>query len=733
MPLRKSYIGAKQRSISKLILLVLLIQLTLPGAVWVESYLNVPSVRQIVGFIYLTFLPGLFIGKIIGLHRLDKVEFILYVVGLSVSTVMFLGLLANIVYPLVGIVNPISFVNLLVLINIYITILAILSFLKAESKSFPVKVQVRNLLFISLPLLAVVSAVMVNLVANNKPMILLIFLIIIVFIIIAFFDHKGTTHLAFVYGSALALLYHRSLISVNLTGWDIHLEYYYCKLTLLNSFWDYTIRYTYNAMLSDTILPAIYSLILGISPTWVFKIVYPIIFALVPVALYRVYQRGFDNRTACIATFFFIATSMYYGVMISLAKQQIAEFFFSLLLLLIVSRDTEKLKRAILIIIFSAALVMSHYGISYFYLMFYILPIAIFFVFLRYFRKFESSTISISLTYLFIYFVMCLAWYMYIAQSVTFVNVIKLGEHITTNIGEIFSPQTRDVEVLKALGLKQTLSPLHDFSRVFYWVTNFFIFVGVLDLFHGIITGKVSWRKLTPEFSLMSFISMLLIFLCIVLPYFSTTLHVERIYHILLIILSPFCVTGGDMVSKQLLYVYSYFTNMEPKDLVNFLTFVLLSVLVPYFLFNTGLIYELTNDQAPTSISLSLDDMRSSDKLDVKLMFRSQYIFEEEISSVKWISARRASNIIICGDYFSHWYILPHGMIFPSRILENDLLFREAYIYLNQLNTADKIMVAPTGLPAQPLCTYNISSISKLLDSKIYSNDNSEIYYYMPQ
>jgi len=172
---------------------------------------------------------------------------------------------------------------------------------------------------------------------------------------------------------------------------------------------------------------------------------------------------------------------------------------------------------------------------------------------------------------------------------------------------------------------------------------------------------------------------------------------------------------------------------MEPKDLVNFLTFVLLSVLVPYFLFNTGLIYELTNDQAPTSISLSLDDMRSSDKLDVKLMFRSQYIFEEEISSVKWISARRASNIIICGDYFSHWYILPHGMIFPSRILENDLLFREAYIYLNQLNTADKIMVAPTGLPAQPPCTYNISSISKLLDSKIYSNDNSEIYYYMPQ
>ncbi len=98
---------------------------------------------------------------------------------------------------------------------------------------------------------------------------------------------------------AITLLFQYSLISNYVQGADIKVEYYVSTLTQSSGFWNSTASFTnlvygrfYN-MLSITVLPTIYSNILNMDITWVFKIVYPLIFALVPLALYLLWRGKF--------------------------------------------------------------------------------------------------------------------------------------------------------------------------------------------------------------------------------------------------------------------------------------------------------------------------------------------------------------------------------------------------------------------------------------------------------
>ena len=57
--------------------------------------LNIPFLRQILGFIFLTILPGLLILLILKLNKMGFTEKFVLSVGLSISFLMFFGLLIN--------------------------------------------------------------------------------------------------------------------------------------------------------------------------------------------------------------------------------------------------------------------------------------------------------------------------------------------------------------------------------------------------------------------------------------------------------------------------------------------------------------------------------------------------------------------------------------------------------------------------------------------------------------
>ena len=63
---------------------------------------HIPIAREALAFLYVTFLPGVLVLKALRLHGLGTIETALYSVGLSLAVLMFTGLAANIIYPLLS-------------------------------------------------------------------------------------------------------------------------------------------------------------------------------------------------------------------------------------------------------------------------------------------------------------------------------------------------------------------------------------------------------------------------------------------------------------------------------------------------------------------------------------------------------------------------------------------------------------------------------------------------------
>jgi uncharacterized membrane protein len=298
--------------IKKFLKVVLAIQLAMWGVIELDAIgLQIPIIRQFIGFIYLTFIPGILILRILKLHKLGNIETLLYTVGLSIATLMFTGLLMNTFYPFFGISRPISITPLGITISVVVLVLSILSYVRDKNFSDPAHIDVKDVLsspalFLCLiPFLSIFGTYLVNFHHDNIILMSLIIILALIVLLIGFdkFIPKNLYPLA-VFVIAISLLFHRSLISMYIWGTDIHGEYYLSNLVMGNSYWDSTIPYTVNAMLSIVMLPPIYSIISDMSLTWVLKIIYPILFSLVPLGLYRVYQKQTDDKIAFLACFF---------------------------------------------------------------------------------------------------------------------------------------------------------------------------------------------------------------------------------------------------------------------------------------------------------------------------------------------------------------------------------------------------------------------------------------------
>ena len=734
--------------------IALAIQIAILSIISLDFFgLQIPILRETIGFIYLTFIPGVLLLKILKFRELDPVDSLLYSVGLSIAFIVTMGLLANDLYPVIGIMNPISFVPLMSTISVFVLVLCGISYLRSESSSQPIQMQLTRTSFapaLFLCLIPFFSILGTLLVASHQSNILLLISIAMVpitaiLIVCNKFVPKELCPVAVV-AIALALFYQFTLISPYLTGADIHLEYYFSKLVINNSLWAPAIANIYNGMASVVILCPVYSVVLSMDSAWVLKIIYPILFSLVPLGLYRIFQKQMNDRVAFLSVFFFMSFFAFFTELMALARQQIAELFFVLLILLIVDKNIMWKKGVVLCITFAALLAVSHYGLSYLFMLFFLVAPWMLLVLLRnsalspLFQRIRNilridGEISAQfltpfkyriLTGTFITFFACLAlsWYLYVSNSSALGAFAYAGRHIFSSIyTDLFTPGSRGQFVLQALGGGlQVETWQQETYRAIQYVTEAFIVVGVLKLI-----WKPAKVKLNPEFFAMTLCGFGLILASIVLPYFASSLNMTRIYEIALFFLSPACIIGGMTLFESAVKVFRRRRDRQLHSSSGAAVFLLSLVLTAYFLFNTGFIQEVTGS-VPFSISLNPERMETSIN-SAKISFNIQYTFESEVFSACWLSKMRSPTSKIYADDQAIVHVLAsYGMIATenSATLSNDTrnYYGDTYIYLRRLNVVDGLMT--TG----PAFVFNTSQITPVLDSmnKIYSNGESDIY-----
>jgi len=740
-------------------LTLLVYVLSLQVIVLASMVLDIPFIRQVSGFVLLAIIPGFLFLRILRSKKFDVGTTFLLSVGLSLALLLLIGALMNLLGTLSLVSQPLSFVPMTIIVNVVVCIMNVLSYLRnRDIQTF----EVRNMRFspllcsLILPIMSIAGVLLVGYFHNNMLSLAVVIVISAVFVVSILSSraspklssyHISSYHILILLSIVLSLVLSQALSSNYLYGDDIHDEFNTFLATKNVSYWNpqnnsYVQQSSDNSMMSITVLPTILSNLLNINADWLFKIVFPIFFLVVPLGLYQLYRRYWGERSAFVSVIFFVANFAFFAVVLTNSKQMIGEIFFVLLFLVLFSKNTDNSRNKwIIFAILFFGLMVSHYSMTYMFLLF------VFFAWLggRLLWKPTITRISGSL----VAFSACLSflWYAYIIQPRfdgpfgKFVGVIQTT--IVTFSREFFSLESRGGDVQAALGSVARPTAIHYVGTLLYDLTILLILIGFVSLI-------VKWRRGKFDSAFFSVISLAmgLLVLVIVVPNFAGFLELGRLYHILLLFLSPLFVLGIEAfvstISRLRAPKNPPSLNDEEKK-TSYCLILTSIILLAFFLFQTGLVYEVTRDPVPSSIALSRYRMEN---------YSFGLIHESDVSSASWLSQYgRIENTWTFADSVSISHVLDsysavdRGMILllsntTGRMLyggtydeHNSFFFNlnTTYIYLSSFSIAEE----KVPFYVQKNIYYDFDEIPILNNTdvfvnRIYSNGKSENLYRVP-
>jgi len=722
----------------KILITVLAIQLALLGSIGLDKIsLEIPILRQLVGFVYLTFVPGFLIFRILKI-RTNALETFLFSIGLSISFVMFTGFTMNNLYPLIGIEKPISEVPLLITFSVVILFLCILFYLRDKNYSVSFKIDLskimspRTLFFALLPFIAIFGTYLVNFYDKNVLLLILLITISAIPVLVAFHKIPEKKFPVVVWSISLALLFHNSLVGKYLLGYDCVYEYFLANLVKTTSIWDPAIPNNINGMLSITMFIPIFSIISGMTITLVFKVVYPLLLSLVPLGMFHMFREvAQDDNLAFFACFYFVSIGEFFNEMLGLTRQGIAMFFITLIGCLTVSKVLEPEIKAALLILFLFSLVVSHYGTCYLFLLSCIIAL-----FVSHILQTEKRLLLTS-GFIILFGVFAVSWYMFMSSSSSFTTIVRIGDHIISNLSQMFVPDPES-----PVAYFTTFSSLSvNLSKVLHIINIFFIVIGVITSFERTVlyTSKKTLKDqkykddmliktfIRKEFAALSLAFFGCCIISVAVRGFSGmgSVGAARVYIVSLLFLAPFCVIGARNIIKTL-------TNSNNLNYLKFIS-VFFSV---FLLVNSGFVNEIAlKDYYPT-VAVGKDRITKEGSLSEKSVFNWLYIQEKDVVSSLWLSKNRDERKVIYADADGKSnHLLSYGMLGGSEvgkkfadiyIIKENTIINKGYVYLTTTNFKLNIML--TGLSP---CYKDFSRIKLTLKNynKIYSNGGSVIYY----
>lgn len=699
--------------------------------------LNIPVFTGIVAFCYLLFVPGFVILKLFKLKELDLLKTFLISVGLSLFATMVVALLVNELYVILGVSQPLSVIPLTVAMSTFTLIVFFIGYRRGFSINFVSldgMLQVtRNhlpltLVLIILPTLSVIAALYVNV-----PIMILLCLTISVLCVLSIASNRfipSKYYPFLIFSISISILLLNLLISKYTIGDDANREYYIFKITQIRGYWGPIDAVTnpvgvisYNSMLSVTLLPNVYSVLMNLKNEMLFKILYSFIFSLVPLSLYEMYKNEVGQKVGLISTFFFVFTlNAFFGELISVNRQIVAYFFLILSLFLWLNKAIPIKEKRILLIIFGASIALSHYSIAIIYL------IIIAFVVIISGIKSKFDGVYNAFTVLAI-FGISTSWFAFSSGS-TFTSTLTLILNTAQTI--LFELTGFQVGTTGA-GVASSVFFIPTVFTPATWINLILSGITLLLLLFGILLVLCCSRRLgiSDRFKLIIFFSGIIFAVSYLFPMVARTLNFTRFYAIALLFLSPCFAIGALIILKTIQRTLrkrsekqrtSVFLNKHGK--MALLTVAVL--LSAYFFSQSGLINYVTWGDIHSN-TFDYCRMKTSDNPQVQIQFYSAFNPEQDVFSAVWLSKYANTSSIVFSDIPSRFHVLASEGLIPENLrlpLTNTTKPQQgSFVYLGSLNVAKGIISVSSGL-------FNTSEITSSLNQGdlIYSNGNSQIW-----
>jgi len=712
------------------VLIILLISTNL------AIFLNIPFLRQILGFLFLTFLPGLLILQVLKLNRINTTEKFVLSVGLSISFLMLFGLLLNYSLFNLGYETPLATYPLLIAFSIVFIILVLVG-RKVNKEpifslpNFNLSTSEKALLIVPIfsPALSIFGMNLMNTTNNNIILMFLLFLIPIYVVFICLFNQKipKRSYPIIIFLISISLLLLTALRWNHIIGSDVHLEYYFFQTTSDNSHWIISGYSTLDACLSISLLPAIYHSILDINPEFLFKILYSLIYSISPLVVYIISKRYIEESYAFLASCFFMFQSYFLVIMFN-PRSSVAILFFALAMMTLFNDRIDPLKKRILFIVFIVSCMISHYSTTY---IFFFIMFGTFVVTEILSKKYTFKKI-ISLTTVILFFALIFLWYSQVTKTAFSAGVFFIKE-VINNLNKFFIEESRHGAIKGLLGRGFEYPIISRANFIVTWSTFILIGIGVLTTLRRYkemisISNMKAKRpdflktKFEMEYFTITLMCVGLLISIIVLPYVSIGYDLWRLYSVAIVILSVYFIIGGITLSKH----FFFFTKRkavpkEKQDSLNkntsqtWVYFIILLILIPYSLFSSGVIHQLFGVES--SIILESEG-EGVDEL---------YIHDQESYAAKWLNEYGEKYLIIYTGHQGMYRLISQGKIEMGYIDEYSLFEKKelskGYIYLRYSSIIQKKSLWITKY-------YNRNEISNALynkTNKIY--DSGAVIY----
>ncbi|MBC7086102.1 MAG: DUF2206 domain-containing protein, partial [Methanomethylovorans sp.] len=209
--------------------------------------------------------------------------------------------------------------------------------------------------------------------------------------------------------------------------------------------------------------------------------------------------------------------------------------------------------------------------------------------------------------------------------------------------------------------------------------------------------------------------------------HFASSLNMNRIYPIILIWFSPLFVQG---IETALLSISHLYKNPRLKS-VSIKNTCILLILIPYLLFNSGFIYEITDNSSNIGFNMLQENEVDMAHYSNWTRFVVSPIYEQNVISIEWLSRNMLERNIYT-DTSRQSELSGYGLIAPRNvhILDINEVPHDAYIYLGLQNVKGNVFLAEHPIKAHSTIYYNMSLIygSITMKNKIYTNDGAEFY-----
>ena len=254
------------------------------------------------------------------------------------------------------------------------------------------------------------------------------------------------------------------------------------------------------------------------------------------------------------------------------------------------------------------------------------------------------------------------------------------------------------------LVMEEQVTPLRNLHKYFYLGSQLFISIGILALLL-----KKDGMNFNREYKAISLATFLVLLGGVVVPFFSSQMNTTRFYHVALIILAPFCVVGILSVLNLLKSLIRVKLSRENMLKVVTIYFILL------LFFDTGLVYQVFDNEHPTSIALSTS--YDFPKFNQYEMGAGNWLHDNSNNQTVYADKYRAT---VLGSFLSAEEI-------PTYF---DLVNSQSYIFLGTVNLERGQILLQSMTGSNIVLQESYQSYKEILKSRsrIYDNGGSNVY-----